>query len=134
MRRAAAGRAGPHRPGPGSPGRERRGCSGRRPDWQPRRGSRRSSPGTPDWRDRGRRPPDVDLAAYGLDPASRVSRVTIAASPAEVASPADVLSIHVALGPETRALVDADLLALLRPGAFVINTSRAEVVDHEALA
>lgn len=77
---------------------------------------------------------DVDLAAYGLDPASRVSRVTIAASPAEVASQADVLSIHVALGPQTRALVDAHLLALLRPGSFVINTSRAEVVDHEALA
>jgi D-3-phosphoglycerate dehydrogenase len=77
---------------------------------------------------------DVDLVAYGLDPASRVSRVTIAASPAEVARQADVLSIHVALGPQTRGLVDADLLALLRPGAFVINTSRAEVVDHEALA
>jgi D-3-phosphoglycerate dehydrogenase len=77
---------------------------------------------------------DVDLAVYGLDPAGRSSRVTIAASPAEVAARADVLSIHVALGPETRGLVDAGLLAKLRPGAFVINTSRAEVVDHDALA
>ena len=32
------------------------------------------------------------------------------------------------------SLVDADLLARLRPGAFFINTSRAEVVDHDALA
>jgi D-3-phosphoglycerate dehydrogenase len=77
---------------------------------------------------------DVDLAAYGLDPGGRSSQVTIAASPAEVAARADVLSIHVALGAETRELVDAGLLAKLRPGAFVINTSRAEVVDHDALA
>jgi D-3-phosphoglycerate dehydrogenase len=47
---------------------------------------------------------------------------------------ADILSVHVALGPETRGLVDAGLLAALRPGAIFINTSRAEVVDHDALA
>jgi D-3-phosphoglycerate dehydrogenase len=76
----------------------------------------------------------VDLGGYGLDPASRTSRITIAASPDDVAALADILSVHVALGPETRGLVDADLLARLRPGAFFINTSRAEVVDHEALA
>jgi D-3-phosphoglycerate dehydrogenase len=76
----------------------------------------------------------VDLGSYGLDLASRESRVTIAATPGDVAAQADILSVHVALGPETRGLVDADLLARLRPGAFLINTSRAEVVDHDALA
>jgi D-3-phosphoglycerate dehydrogenase len=75
----------------------------------------------------------VDFAAYGLDPAARDSRVSAASSPAAVAEAADILSIHVAVGPGTRGLVDAALLARLRPGAFVINTSRAEVVDHEAL-
>ena len=54
--------------------------------------------------------------------------------PAAVAEAADILSVHLALGPETRGLVDADLLGRLQPGAFFVNTSRAEVVDHEALA
>jgi len=42
--------------------------------------------------------------------------------------------VHLALGPETRGLVGADVLGRLRPGAFFINTARAEVVDYEALA
>ena len=77
---------------------------------------------------------DVDLGSYGLDTSSRAPRVAIAASPAEVAAAADILSVHVALGPETRGLVDAALLAHLRPGAFLVNTSRAEIVDYDALA
>ena len=76
---------------------------------------------------------DVDLAAYGLD-SSRDSRVTIAPTPGTVAEQADILSVHLALGPETRGLVDADVLGRLRPGACVINTARAEVVDYDALA
>ena len=77
---------------------------------------------------------DTDLRRYGLDPSSRESRARIVLTPREVASMADVLSVHVALGPETLGLVDAELLAALKPGAFFINTSRAEVVDHDALA
>jgi len=76
---------------------------------------------------------DMDLAAYGLD-SSRDSRVTIAPTPGTVAEQADILSVHLALGPETRGLVDADVLGRLRPGACVINTARAEVVDYDALA
>lgn len=77
---------------------------------------------------------DVDFTVYGLDPAARDSSVIAVAEPSGVAEVADVLSVHVALGPETRGLVNADLLGRLRPGAIVVNTSRAEVVDHEALA
>ncbi|HEX9045297.1 MAG TPA: 3-phosphoglycerate dehydrogenase family protein [Candidatus Limnocylindrales bacterium] len=77
---------------------------------------------------------DVDFTVYGLDPAARDSSVIAVATPSGVAEVADVLSVHVALGPETRGLVNADLLDRLRPGAIVVNTSRAEVVDHEALA
>ncbi len=54
-------------------------------------------------------------------------------SPMEVASAADVLSVHVALKDETRNLIDERVLEALRPGSFFINTSRAEVVDHAAL-
>jgi len=77
---------------------------------------------------------DPDLTGFGLDASGRHSRVTVAATPAEVADRADILSVHLALAPETRGLVDAALLARLRPGAFVINTARAEVVDYDALA
>jgi len=47
---------------------------------------------------------------------------------------ADFVSLHVALAPETRGLVDAERLARCRPGAVLVNTSRGEVVDEAALA
>ena len=54
-------------------------------------------------------------------------------SPTEVAHDADVISVHVALTPETRSLVGAELLSAMKPGACLINTARAEVVDEAAL-
>lgn len=54
-------------------------------------------------------------------------------TPEEVARRADVLSIHVALTPATRGLVGASIFEALRPGAIFLNTSRAEVVDEQAL-
>ncbi|HEY6146910.1 MAG TPA: 3-phosphoglycerate dehydrogenase family protein [Thermoanaerobaculia bacterium] len=54
-------------------------------------------------------------------------------SPAEVARDSDVVSVHVALKPETRGLIGREFFAAMRPGAFFINTSRAEVVDQAAL-
>jgi D-3-phosphoglycerate dehydrogenase / 2-oxoglutarate reductase len=60
--------------------------------------------------------------------------LTVAATPEEVVRAADVLSIHLALAKDTRGFVDAALLSHLRPGTFVINTARAEVVDQAALA
>ncbi len=56
-----------------------------------------------------------------------------AASPIEVARRADIVSVHLALKPETRGLVGEEFFAAMRPGAFFINTSRAEVVDQPAL-
>ena len=77
---------------------------------------------------------NVDPAALELDGRGGAPRVSIAASPADVAEQADILSVHLALAPETRGLVDANLLGRLRPGALFVNTARAEVVDYEALA
>jgi D-3-phosphoglycerate dehydrogenase len=59
--------------------------------------------------------------------------VRLAPSPADVAARVDILSIHLALCPDTKDLVNASVLSKLAPGSFVINTARAECVDQEAL-
>ena len=45
----------------------------------------------------------------------------------------DIVTLHVPLSPETRGLVDARRLALLRDGAALVNTARGAVVDEAAL-
>jgi lactate dehydrogenase-like 2-hydroxyacid dehydrogenase len=45
----------------------------------------------------------------------------------------DAVTLHVPRTPETAGLLDARRLALLRDGAVVVNTARAEVVEREAL-
>jgi D-3-phosphoglycerate dehydrogenase len=60
--------------------------------------------------------------------------IAIVDAPEEVVAAADVVSVHLALSKETRGFVDAELLGHLKPGAFFINTARAEVVDQTALA
>jgi D-3-phosphoglycerate dehydrogenase len=54
-------------------------------------------------------------------------------TPLEVAQLGDVISIHVSANPETRHLVSTDFLAAMKPGAYLINTSRGSVVDEAAL-
>ena len=46
---------------------------------------------------------------------------------------ADALSIHLPLSKETRGVISRAVLEALRPGAILLNTARAEVVDQEAL-
>ena len=70
----------------------------------------------------------------GLDTVVRQVSVEIEPTPHDVAARADILSVHLALGPETRNLVNAELLARLRRDAVLINTARGEVVDQRAVA
>ena len=51
----------------------------------------------------------------------------------ELAARSDVLTVHTPLLETTRALVNADVLALLPVGAILVNTSRGPVVDEVAL-
>jgi phosphoglycerate dehydrogenase-like enzyme len=50
-----------------------------------------------------------------------------------VITQADFLSLHVPVTAETKGLLNADRLAMMKPTAYLINTARAAVVDEEAL-
>jgi D-3-phosphoglycerate dehydrogenase / 2-oxoglutarate reductase len=52
----------------------------------------------------------------------------------QVLRTADVISLHVPLTEETTNLIDDEAIALMKPGAFVVNVSRGGVVDEGALA
>lgn len=68
-------------------------------------------------------------SGYPVEPFAEVCQ-----TPEEVAERSDVLSIHVGLNDRTRKLVNADVLNRMKPGSFLVNTSRGEVVDYDALA
>jgi D-3-phosphoglycerate dehydrogenase len=59
--------------------------------------------------------------------------VEFKASPADVARDADIVSVHVALNSDTKGFLGANFFALMREGAYFINTARGEVVDQAAL-
>ena len=84
----------------------------------------------------GQRRPIADHEAreLGIEPAMRQVPIELEPTPADVAARSDVLSVHLALDPATRGLVNAEVLGRLKPGAIFINTARGEVVDHAALA
>jgi D-3-phosphoglycerate dehydrogenase len=59
--------------------------------------------------------------------------VELMESPKAVAAAADVVSVHLALKPETKNLINAEFFDAMRTGAYFINTARGEVVDQQAL-
>jgi phosphoglycerate dehydrogenase-like enzyme len=65
--------------------------------------------------------------------ADKALGITKASSLEELLSVTDVLSLHCPLNAETHHLIGARELALLRPGAFVVNTARGGVIHKEAI-
>jgi len=81
-------------------------------------------------------------AAIGMDVVAWTFAPTAARSAAlglryvpldELLRTADVVSLHVRLTPESRGLLGPRELALMKPGAILVNTARGPVVDTEAL-
>ncbi len=54
-------------------------------------------------------------------------------TPLEVARVSDVVSLNVAANADTRNMVSEEFLAAMKPGAYLINTSRGTVIDEPAL-
>ena len=73
------------------------------------------------------------VLGYDPDPRSRTTRY-VPVDLDTLMSTADYISIHVPATPETERLIDARRLAMMKPAAYLINTSDASVVDQKALA
>lgn len=78
----------------------------------------------------------MDVIYYDLKPNSEFEAKVGALfkqTPEDVLGDADVASIHVPLLDSTRHLVNSDRLKLMKPTAYLVNTSRGPVVDEAAL-
>ena len=76
----------------------------------------------------------LEAREMGIESVLRSIAIELAPTPADAVSRGDIVSVHVALGPETRGLVNAALLSKMKRGSIFINTARGEVVDYAALA
>ncbi|EAQ30297.1 2-hydroxyacid dehydrogenase [Erythrobacter sp. NAP1] len=51
----------------------------------------------------------------------------------DLVAEADILTLHCPLTDETRGMIDARRIALMKPGSSIVNTARGELIDEEAL-
>lgn len=70
---------------------------------------------------------------YVKPEAARELGLTLCARMDDLLGQADVISLHTPLTPETKGLMTAAKLRLMKPTAFLLNFSRGEVVDETAL-
>jgi phosphoglycerate dehydrogenase-like enzyme len=77
----------------------------------------------------------MELLAWSqnLDPERARKAHAQAVSKEELFSSSDVVTVHYKLGPRSVGLVGAAELALMKPSAFLVNTSRGPIVDGAAL-
>ena len=71
--------------------------------------------------------------SHNLTPVRAEAIGAVAVSRKELFARSDILSIHTLLSRRTRGSVDAPSLAMMKPDAWLINTSRSAIVDEAAL-
>ncbi len=69
------------------------------------------------------RKPTPERKKYGIDFVSLE----------ELFNQADVISLHLSYTPETHGIISRPLLSSMKPGAYLVNTARAKIVDNAAL-
>ncbi|HEY4555008.1 MAG TPA: phosphoglycerate dehydrogenase, partial [Lysobacter sp.] len=76
----------------------------------------------------------MQVLFYDIETKLALGNARAAASLEELLKSSDVVTLHVPETPATREMIGAPQLALMRPGAHLINASRGTVVDVDALA
>ena len=76
---------------------------------------------------------EVVAWSRNLTPEMAADSIVTAVGFDELLQISDFVSIHTVLGNETRGLIDASALSLMRPTAVLVNTSRGPIVDEAAL-
>ncbi len=69
---------------------------------------------------------DISAAARDLD-------VKVVPNLEELLKSSDIVTLHLPLLPETHHYLNVERLAMMRPTAYLVNTSRGDVIDEEAL-
>jgi glyoxylate reductase len=80
-----------------------------------------------------RRAGGFGMRVLGWTRSGRAAPGVEAVALAELLERSDMLTIHAALAPETRDLIDARAFARMRPGAILVNTARGGIVNEDAL-
>lgn len=77
----------------------------------------------------------MNVIAYDVvaDPAFAAATGVVYDDLANLLGASDIVTLHVPSLPDTRHLINAERLAEMKPGSYLINTSRGEVVDTRAL-
>lgn len=75
----------------------------------------------------------MNVIAYARTEREEGRRLVTYMSIRDVLAKSDAVSLHLPLTPDTRHLINADALALMKPHAFLINTARGGLIDEAAL-
>ena len=73
------------------------------------------------------------MKVYYYSPSSRNSAYERCQTLEELARCSDIVSVHAQHKPETEGLINNKFMVAMKPGSFIINTSRGELIDESAL-